>query len=159
MAPLIGFAQDFPVFPIKNHVTAISITGYSNDLNALDAGYNYKLLEKNNLTITAGFTAGLFYPRKKLSEIKKEDLLPFVAPNVELSYGRKHVFYLSFWKNFMQNNEAPFRSALGYRHLLVNKQLALKAFGSFLWIKDDSIVEFPTVFTYGGIGIGLERNF
>ena len=159
MTPLIGYAQDFPIIPDKNHRASISLTGYSNDLNSVDAGYGYKLIVKNNLVITTGLTGGIFYPRIKLSEITKEDILPFVAPNVECSFGSKHVFYISFWKNFMENNQAPFKSALGYRHIFVNRQMSLKAFGSFLWIKDESQLESPTVFTYGGIGVGLERNF
>ncbi len=157
--PLITYAQDYPVFPEKNHTTSISLTGFSIDLNSIDAGYTYKLFQKNNLSLRTGFIVGIFYPRIKLADLTKKDLASFVAPNIELAYGSKHVFYISFWKNFMKNNEAPFKSALGYRHEFVNKQLSIKAFGSFLWIKDDTQLESTAIFTYGGIGIGLERNF
>lgn len=151
--------QDFPVIPEKNHTTSIVLTGYSNEINSIDAGYSYKVIDKSNLNVHAGISGGIFYPRIKLAELSKEDLIPFVAPTVEVSYGSKHVFFVAFWKNFMENNQAPFKSALGYRHVFVNKQLSLKAFGSFLWIKDESQLESTTIFTYGGIGIGLERNF
>lgn len=161
MAPLITiFGQDFHVIPNKKNITSIALNGYSNNFNTVDAGYSYKLIAtKNSLVISTGLTGGIFYPRKPFAEMTKDDLLPFVAPTVELSYGTTYIFYVAFWKNFMKDDEAPFKTSIGYRHLIFNKSMSVKAYGSFLWIRDLTQSESQIGFTHGGIGVGLERNF
>ena len=159
IAPFIGNAQDILVVPERNHITSITLTSYSNEFNSADAGYAYRVLRRNSFNLHAGLTSGVFYPRIKLSTLSSEDLIVFVAPNVELAFGRKHIFYVAFWRNFMKDDEAPYKSAVGYRHVFASKQMALKAFGSFLWTRDVSQFETDRIFTNGGIGFSLERHF
>jgi len=159
VAPFLGNAQNIYVAPERKHITSISLTSYSNEFNSADLGYAYRIKAGPNFHIHTGLAGGFFYPRIQLAKLTYDDLVILIAPNVEFAFGNKHVFYMTIWKNFTVDDQAPIKAAMGYRHVFARKQLALKAFGSFLWTRNVNQLERPTIFTNGGIGISIERNF